>query len=269
MRCACWVGGAIPLFVSRSLRQRVNYMAVRVRQRSGLCRNLLPAPRARTRLTFNLNFKMPVFWRSDRKPLLFVHVPKAGGSSFSSALVEKGWRELYSIRGLHAAALSFAYCSPQHWHSSILELMFKLDSFGQVVVILRDPFERFMSEYRWQCFQGMTNLSPAEWTSFVLGAYEENPFAFDNHIRPQSDFVIAGASLFQLESFGVARALALCDDQDSSSLSSVTGALGVTSVPHLKRTDDLPGLRDQFESLRSLIMDFYHHDYELLCSLRD
>jgi len=211
---------------------------------------------------------MPVFWKEGRSPVLFVHIPKAGGSSFCLALVDDGWRELYSIRGMHAQSLDFAHCSPQHWHAEILEMMFKPERFGRVVVILRDPFERFMSEYRWQRYQGMTTLLPLEWASFVIDSCRRDPYAFDNHIRPQSDFVLAGASLFQLEDHGLARALLHCLDGTASP--AAPGVVGDLMVPlsHLKKTDDLPVLREQFEPLRPLVADFYERDYALLSSFK-
>lgn len=220
-----------------------------------------------TILLLGFTSRMPVFWKKDRSPVLHVHVPKAGGSSFSSGLVDDGWRELYSIRGMHAHALDFARCSPQHWHAEILEMMFKFDRFERIIVILRDPFERFMSEYRWQRHQGMTALLPAEWTSFVMDSYQQDPFVFDNHIRPQSDFMVTGASRYQLEARGVERALAACLGRRQEAAAACAADPEAEALPHLKKTDDSPALREQFEPLRSCIVDFYERDYALLDSL--
>jgi hypothetical protein len=209
---------------------------------------------------------MPVFWKQDQRPVLFVHVPKAGGSSFSSVLVSCGWRELYSIRGLHADALGFAHCSPQHWHGEILDWMFKRDCFAHIVAILRDLFERLMSEYRWQSHQAMTSMQPAEWTAFVIDSCLRDPYVFDDHLRPQSDFVLEGASLYRLESDGLARALRQCLGP-ASPISGASDPDGVPVVlPHLKQTEHPSLLRDQFEGVSPCIVDFYRKNDDLLAS---
>ena len=64
-----------------------------------------------------------------------------------------------------------------------------------------------VSEYRWQrtrrrgtrTGQALARLPFALWLRLMLAAARINPFAFDNHFRPQADFVPDGAAVFRLE----------------------------------------------------------------------
>ena len=213
---------------------------------------------------------MPVYLKEGRQPQLFIHIPKTGGSSFSAGMIEAGWREIFSIRGVHANDLSFAYCSPQHYHAEILESLFDLVRFEKIIAILRDPFARLVSEYCWQLHQGMTGLAPAEWISVAFRNYSDNPYLYDNHIRPQSDFILKGATLFRLEHCGVEEALAF--SASSEGIAAGNHPAGRTSeLPgrglHLKKTIGNPSLYNAFSPLRDLIMTFYQRDYDLLESL--
>jgi hypothetical protein len=144
--------------------------------------------------------------------------------------------------------------------------MFKRDCFAHIVAILRDLFERLMSEYRWQSHQAMTSMQPAEWTAFVIDSCLRDPYVFDDHLRPQSDFVLEGASLYRLESDGLARALRQCLGP-ASPISGASDPDGVPVVlPHLKQTEHPSLLRDQFEGVSPCIVDFYRKNDDLLAS---
>ena len=155
-------------------------------------------------------------------------------------------------------------CTPQHLHAEPLQALFPQTSsvFDAVIVTVRDPVARVESEYRWLRFfnaaAGRGDIFPdfSAWLSLVLDAYPNNPFVADNHIRPQSEFLIEGAEVFRLEDDGVARAIECC-----------CRALGVAPDKgagqlHEKATagepiEWTPTMRDRF-------MDFYRHDFETL-----
>ncbi len=112
-------------------------------------------------------------------------------------------------------------------------------------------------------------MRPAEWTAFVIDSCLRDPYIFDNHIRPQSDFVLEGASLYRLESEGLAKALRQCLGH-AFPIPGAHDPDGVPVVlPCLKQTEHQSPLRDQFEALRPYIEDFYRRDYDLLTSCCD
>lgn len=213
---------------------------------------------------------MPVYVQQNRRPVLFIHIPKCGGSSFSAGMIREGWQELYSIRGLHANALQFTHCSPQHWHRDILESMFRITCFEYVILIMRDPFERLMSEYRWQLHQKITDLRPGEWTKKAFSAYMSNPYIYDNHLRHQSDFYIEGSKAFLLENHGVEKALKLA--RAGASLGQLAkppqdGYKSEISPLRLKMTKYSQHITEAFSPVFELVQEFYQKDYDLLAKI--
>ena len=197
---------------------------------------------------------MPILVRKE-KSVLFVHIPKCGGSSFLKAMNHRGWKELLSIRGLHANQLRFLRCSPQHLHAELLNQLIKPEAFDHIVTLVREPLSRLRSEYCWQKNQGMTDLQPDQWIEKTFAAFEKNPFLDDNHIRPQSDFLLNTDQPFKLEEDGVHKAL--------EAVSSITDG-NVSAIEKVKSTQKSPAILEAFEVAKHCIYEFYKRDYELL-----
>ncbi len=96
--------------------------------------------------------------------------------------------------------------SPQHltWDDACAQLPRMPDV---VFAVVRDPAARLVSEYRWQC-RGrrgtklgklLACLPFSLWLRVMLETAQRNVHAFDNHLRPQSDFVPGHARVFRLE----------------------------------------------------------------------
>lgn len=204
---------------------------------------------------------MPVMMK-DGKRVLFVHIPKCGGSSLEKELSLRGWRELLSIRGIHTKELTFIKCSPQHMHGEQLRFLFNLAEFDEIVSVVRNPFDRFRSEYYWQLQQKMVSVPPEQWIEETLECYHENPFIYDNHIRPQTEFLIEGMKWFKLEEGGVKQALDRVD-QSSPKRSLIKSLLKKTNNGHLKKTLKNESIDNVFEEHKKLIVDFYREDYEV------
>ena len=145
---------------------------------------------------------MPIFTRNGRS-LLFVHVPKAGGTSVEKGLADAGWqmsmratrrtegRELFDLRRV----------SPQHYHATLLQDLLRIERFDAVFTVVREPLARFRSEYAMRCRDataGTTDQVEA-WTRRRLARYESNPSMMDNHLRPQEEFLLPGARVYRLE----------------------------------------------------------------------
>jgi len=155
---------------------------------------------------------MPSLTLPDRL-IWFAHCPKAGGTSVERVLVARfgpavghlhwGW-DLWWKRG--GWRLADPPCSPQHltWTDAAAFLPRPPDA---VFAMVRDPLARMVSEYRYQrrarrgtpLGRALALLPFATWLRAMLGLAVANPYAFDNHLRPQSDFVPEGARIFRLE----------------------------------------------------------------------
>ena len=206
---------------------------------------------------------MPILVRKDES-VLFVHIPKCGGSSFVKAMIKRGWRELFSIRGIHANLLKFMRCSPQHLHAEHLNQLVRPEAFDHIITLVRDPLARLRSEYCWQTIQDMTNLSPESWIRHVFSEYGKDPFVYDNHIRPQHEFLLGENKFLKLEEDGVHQALksVSSDGKEMDCASSATEASsGIEKVKVTKKTAEI---LESFTSAKDQIADFYRKDYELL-----
>jgi hypothetical protein len=142
---------------------------------------------------------VPVFEKAG-KYVLFVHVPKAGGTTIEHIFLQNNWNIHLFDGGEGPSTLNKALkCSPQHWHASMLGGLLRLEQFAAAFCVIRNPIDRLLSEYRWRrAYFGETGKAE-EWVSNSLKAYRLNPFLHDNHIRPQVEFILQNISVFKLE----------------------------------------------------------------------
>lgn len=175
----------------------------------------------------------------DHRLIWFAHCPKVGGTSVEAAMVARwgkrvghlhwGW-DLWWMRGGWRAA--DPPNSPQHliWEDALPRLPRRPDA---VFALVRDPAARMTSEYRWQrqgrrgtkLGRALSYLPFSLWLRVMLAMARLNPYAYDNHLRPQSDFIPQEAAVFRLED-GLAPALAWLAD-------AAGGALAETPPHHL------------------------------------
>lgn len=205
---------------------------------------------------------MPVLIKRD-EAILFVHVPKCGGSSFLKCMGDRGWHEVLSVRGFHADQLDFLHCSPQHMHADLLQHLVRPEAFDKIVTLVREPLARLKSEYAWQRQQKMTDLHPGAWVERVLSEYRNNHFICDNHIRPQHEFLLQQGRVFKLEDDGIERALDLVSP-DPVEKSFLSNLMCRTSSVRLKETRKSQAVNESFKKKKSMITDFYAKDYKLL-----
>lgn len=196
---------------------------------------------------------MPAYVKNS-EAVLFIHIPKTGGSSLSKMLTADGWTELCALRGMKADRVRFFRATPQHWDRNQLHSVFDMNSFARIATIVRHPFERMRSEYYWQRRQGFTQLLPTEWVDFVMAAYRKNPYVYDNHIRPQHEFLTTNplAHTFKLENDGVLRAFLHLSGHQSFN--------APFAVATEKKSEADLSIDREFTNLRRKIEDLYRRD---------
>ena len=146
---------------------------------------------------------MPVF-RKQGKAILFIHVPKTGGSAIERVFRDDGWSIDFLDGKVGAGTLNnLRRCTPQHMHARPLRQTFVLRRFDEIFLIVRDPVARLRSEYVWR-HRKQDRIDPRAaavdaWTLRTFASYRRNNFLFDNHVRPQSDFVVPGATIHHFE----------------------------------------------------------------------
>lgn len=146
---------------------------------------------------------MPVF-RKNGKNILFIHVPKCGGSSIENAFLSSGYEALYLKRGGGRRSSNYVlWCSPQHMHAELFRPMFRMDRFDGVFMVVREPLARFRSEYVFRN-RKLETVSPkadavTAWADKTFATYEKNAFVHDNHMRPQHEFWVPETVVYRLE----------------------------------------------------------------------
>ena len=156
---------------------------------------------------------MPIIFipQSSRKtwvPLLFMHIPKCGGTSVEQSFLKAGCHLKLHDR-IDNASLNFLSnkliykCPSQHFHYKILEKFVDFNIFNDVFALVRNPYSRLASEYRFMGGRIGSNSRQYEidqWVNKVFSEYTKNPFILCNHIRPQVEFIVPGLTrVFKLE----------------------------------------------------------------------
>lgn len=139
---------------------------------------------------------MPVVVVNGRS-VLYVHIPKTGGSSVERYLSRHG--SVFLQGNGRAAGLR---CSAQHLHAEALRAIDAADGHDWCFTIVRHPVARLVSEYRYQMRKPgwlRSRLSFSGWLSYALARRALDPWYRDNHFRPQHEFILPGMEVMRFE----------------------------------------------------------------------
>jgi hypothetical protein len=146
---------------------------------------------------------MPIF-RAREKLVLYAHVPKCGGSSVAWYLSERfgpiAFSDAFHTR--RAPAARWSKTSPQHIDKASLGRLFPDGFFDAVFTIVRHPVDRILSAYHFQLEIEKSITAQVEFSDWLADLEErraENPFVYDNHMRPMAEIVPEGAKVFYME----------------------------------------------------------------------
>lgn len=183
---------------------------------------------------------MPVFHIAG-KNVLFVHVPKTGGSSIESWLRDLGSEALFSRKPV--AGLDVV---PQHFDAGTLRSIVSEQFISYSFMVVRDPVKRVMSEYFYDRrhsiaetglpFPRMLGSGPSalawqfdQWCKVHFAISRRTPKHKHGHFQPQSDFAgFADTQVFKFE------------DGLETIVARVAGKLGIAPperLEHKKRAD--------------------------------
>ena len=200
---------------------------------------------------------MPIFFKEDRA-ILFVHIPKTGGTSIERKFMESGFQLAHIDRGVDFNR--HRICSPQHMDAGQYPLILDLESFSFRFAVVREPLSRLKSELAMRLAQGFRNDVDEndEWVLDGLRRYENDSYVFDNHLKPQSDFIVDGVCVYRFE------------DGIESILAAITRELPWVSltpgVLHAMSRQKKSGFASEDVRLSGPVIDeikgFYRRDYE-------
>jgi hypothetical protein len=135
-----------------------------------------------------------------------MHVPKVAGTSVETWLESLAPLQLSTI--YNSGWTHSLRCTPQHFDAHDIRCLFRDGYFDYAFLFVRDPYARMESEYRYLCAQKKVRSrlrdfgrTPdfATWAVREMKAAEQDPWALDNHLRPQWEFAYPGADRFRLE----------------------------------------------------------------------
>ena len=191
---------------------------------------------------------MPLF-RINDLDLLFIHIPKTGGTS-----IEKWLSDLGEISYYSTVVPSFLKCSPQHFMMSYFKLLNPyLDC--PAFTIVRNPYERAESEYFFRVRGQIPKLRPkfSAWMIKQLQHVSRNPHHLDNHFMPQSYYIEDGVAVHRFE------------DGFDVIIENISKAYGIDppeKIPHAHKS-----VRTKVEWSTELLIKFnafYAADFEML-----
>ncbi|GMA36374.1 sulfotransferase family 2 domain-containing protein [Demequina litorisediminis] len=206
---------------------------------------------------------MPVL-RKDGVALLFVHIPKTGGGSVETAFRKGGWKVNHFDGTSGPDSMNhLRRHSPQHADASHIEATFRLERFDGIFTFVRDPLPRLRSEYLWRHRDDdridTSGRAFERWLRSTFRKQMKNPWLYDNHIRPQVDFLVRGGLTLRVED-GI--------DEGLARLANVTGLSVPTSAPRRHSGADVSAVKPSdvtiTDKARSLVADFYAEDYRRL-----
>jgi hypothetical protein len=146
---------------------------------------------------------MPIFKASD-KLIYYAHVPKCGGSAVAWYLKNRFGDIAFSDtqQTRHDPASLWSKTSPQHIDTQSLSRLFPDGFFDAVFTIVRHPVPRLISAYHFQ-LEVEKRISEqvqfSEWLEDITEMRRDDPFLYDNHVRPMAEIVPEGAKVFHME----------------------------------------------------------------------
>lgn len=144
------------------------------------------------------------FFKTAGKLVYYAHVPKCGGSAVAD-YIRRRFGDLAFNDNRYMAqpeALRWTRSSPQHVDAQTLERLIPPGLFDACFTIVRHPVARAVSTYHFQAEverQVPPGTSFSDWLAGLPRLLADQPFAADNHIRPMTQIVPEGATVFHLE----------------------------------------------------------------------
>lgn len=139
---------------------------------------------------------MPLIVNDSKDLINYIHIPKTGGSSIENMISK------HYVYSFFHTAYEHGRVSPQHFDRKLFEeVNFHLLPLKNFTIV-RNPLERIISEYKYRKkHNGSVKLllDFDTFISYALTEYEKNPYILDNHIKPQSEFLLPDTKIFKLE----------------------------------------------------------------------
>jgi len=167
---------------------------------------------------------MPILSK-DNKKVLFIHIPKCAGTSITETFESNGWQVDWMNYPARDNVPDILPCNPQHYHIPLIEKYIDVN-IDVEFTITRHPWKKLISEYFWSepgiarhtkefddnFYYNFEPYMVARMSEYVVAENyftvkpevfykREIRFPFDNHMRPQVDFIRESTKVFDLSKF--------------------------------------------------------------------
>jgi Sulfotransferase family len=155
---------------------------------------------------------------SQGKRILFIHIPKTGGTSIEASMKLVGELSLCCL-----AIPPVMKVPPEHFTWSDCAALFPEEYFDYAFTIVRNPYERMESEYRMRVVLNRQGLWGATekfsvWLANSISQARRDRHFLANHFRPQVEFLGSGVRVFRYE-IGLDKIMAQVSDQSGIQIS--------------------------------------------------
>jgi len=223
--------------------------------------------------------------RSPNTHGFFTHIPKCAGTSITKSLLDincalfltnqykcrqiRDYRD-YIVHDRWIPNREYP-CSHQHWQADLINQFVNVDKLSFVFTMIRDPLDRILSEYRFRKGAYCEAQNAQNWKKYDLGTYPNsrkqtdnfslwlnknyeaylvNNYVWDNHFRPQIEFIVDNCSIFLYPYF----------EPVADFIQEKIGKR--PNIPYLNKSENYD-INVSTED-RKLIEMWYNKDYELL-----
>jgi hypothetical protein len=199
---------------------------------------------------------MTVF-EKDNKKILYVHIPKTGGTTIKKTFEESGWNVTWFNSGRHpdlnlapAGVKTYALA---HLYYDKLDNIFNLEKdFDYIFTITRNPYDRIVSEYNYRRAYSKSPFN--EWFETVkTKALETDMWFNDNHMRLQSEYI--GPAINKIYKF---------EDGHENILKEIESKFDIKFL-NTSRADNKSTKKLSVDEIdKEVVYEFYKNDFELL-----
>ena len=208
---------------------------------------------------------MSSIYEREGRRILFVHIPKAGGSSVRKMIESQGWKIAEKDRPL-PTRMSREIQVPdskqsKHQHRALRDLWDRTCEYEFTIV--RNPYDRIFSKAKQQAKEfGIEYPHPLGFINWVTDLFKNvipknGPGVDDNHFRSQFEFIGEGTDWYRIE------------DQIPELLSELQRRKIISPSTSLPRENvslkDIPDIRvpwERFPNVLSEFLKFYEKDFE-------
>lgn len=139
------------------------------------------------------------FIETSGKRILFIHIPKTGGTS-----IEKAMEKIAPLRLCIRTIPGFLKVPPEHFTLHNIDALFDEGYFDFMFSVVRNPYARLESEYRMRSILAQERFFKELprfpiWVEQAIESVTRDRNYMANHLRPQADFVGNDVHVYKYE----------------------------------------------------------------------